>query len=348
MQEMTGKQRFLATMAGQEADRVPISLLLEPEFVMHSYGEKVSNYYKNIDKCVGAFLNVQRAFPADAIDVTTTLPQLGEVFGHPPSYPDDGYPVLKEPVFNSMEDLAKARIRDIGSIPVFQAKFEVLEQLVGYLGEEVAIGARCTGTFNLARELVGNERLLTAIVMEPDFVHKIASLACEVMIRLGKEYINCGVDFIYYPDGASSPSWISPDQYEEFAMPYHERFFESIKTMGVKTVYHPCGGEYPILCQVRTIKGIDAYHFSELVDPGVSRKIYGPRKVLWASVNPYRTLLRGSPADVKAEVKSVVEKAAQAGNTIIAPGCTLPALTPKENITAMVNAVREFGKMEAV
>ena len=103
-------------------------------------------------------------------------------------------------------------------------------------------------------------------------------------------------------------------------MPYHSRFFEAMKDEVAPVIYHPCGGEYPILCLVSRMPFVDAFHFSELVDLGVVREIYGAKSILWGNVHPYGTLMADSPERVVDEVEDIIQKAGKRGRLIMAPG----------------------------
>jgi uroporphyrinogen-III decarboxylase len=155
--------------------------------------------------------------------------------------------------------------------------------------------------------------------------------------------MKAGADYIYYPDSVSSPAFMSPAHYLEFAFPYHSKICKAAKEFGLYTVIHPCGGEYPILFDVYRIPGVDAYHFSELVDIGVIRQIYGPRALLYGNVNPLTKLLTETPQDIEEEVKKIIKAAGRLGRLLMAPGCTIPPNVPYENFKALVEACQKFG-----
>jgi uroporphyrinogen decarboxylase len=339
---MNGRERFLSTIKGEISDCLPVDPVMDNIFLMQTAGEKGISYYKDPDKCVKAFNKVQELFQPDVIQLGTALAEFTELFGQAPEYPENDYVRSVGVIFHNLEEIKKAEIPDLKSIPAFKVKFEIARRLVGTLGKEFAIGARCSGTFNLAGTLVGVNKLFSSLITDLEFAHAILDLSCRILIELGKEFSRCGVDFVWYPDANSSPSCISPKYFKEIAVPYHTRFFCAMKEQGLYTVYHPCGGEYPIICEVLRIPGVDAFHFSELVDVGVARKICGPHQVLWSGVNPIDTLLLGSPDKVAKEVQDIIKKAGGRGHLVISPGCSLPAFTPHENLRAMINAVRSY------
>lgn len=340
--EMTSKERFLAVMNRQKPDCVPIDLMPEVVLIMRMAGGKVIDYFRDKDKIVKGLIAIRDRYKVDAFSVAALT--YTELFGGKVAYLEDRYPPITEPIFNSVEDIDRAKIPDPEEIPSIKVAIDAVKILCETVGKEMTIGGLCIGTFNLARELVGAEKLLVAFHRNPEFVHKAANIACEALIKVGKAFIKAGVDYIWYPDASSSPAWISPAHYEEFAIPYHSKFFQAMKKEGVFTIYHPCGGEYPIFLQLPKVQGVDAYHFSELVDIDIARKIFGPDTILWGNVNPSETLLLKTPLDVEEEVKGIIEKAGKMGRLIMSIGCSLAPDTPPENIEALVESTRKYGK----
>jgi MtaA/CmuA family methyltransferase len=317
---MTGKERFLKTLGGRKSDRIPIDPVWDSATPMRFVGGKVSDYYLNSERCAEALIAIQEEYGFDAIQLGNSLPQFVELFGGAAIYPDDSYPLAEAPCFKSVKEIAAATLPEWDGVPNFKGMIETVRLVSEAVGDQIAIGGRCVGTFNVMRELIGSDLLLRALVTDADLVHAAAELACETLIRLGRAYIEAGARYIWYPDATSSPAWISPQHFEEFAMPYHARFFEAMRAEGAPVIYHPCGGEYPILCLVSRIPNVNAFHFSELVDLGVVRQIYGPEAILWGNVHPYGTLMANSPERVVDEVKGIIQKAGKRGRLIMAPG----------------------------
>jgi uroporphyrinogen decarboxylase len=341
---MTSRERFVAAMQGQEPDLVPVDPCLDSIVPSRLAGVRVDEFYKEAEVCFQSILATQERFGFDGIQLGCGSGQYPELFGGECIYPEDSYPIREEPIFSSKEELERAQVPDPYQVPAFRAQIEAVRLLAERLGDQVAIGGRCPGTFNVVRSLIGVDRLLRGLAADPGLVHRAAELACECLIAAGRAYLEAGAIYIHYPDAVSSPAFLSPRQYEEFAMPYHTRFFTAMKEAGALTVYHPCGGEYPIICQVRRIPGVDAYHFSELVDVGVARQIYGPEVVLWGNVDPHLTLLMGTPEEVDREVEGIIDKAGRLGNLVMCLGCSTPGNSPPRNLAALVESARRHGR----
>jgi uroporphyrinogen decarboxylase len=70
---------------------------------------------------------------------------------------------------------------------------------------------------------------------------------------------------------------------------------------------------------------------------------YGGRLAFWGGVGSQSTMSRGTPEDVKAEVKRLIETVGKRGGYICSPAHRLEPECPLENIYAFVEAVEQYG-----
>ncbi|MCJ7804022.1 MAG: hypothetical protein MUP18_05425, partial [Desulfobacterales bacterium] len=83
--------------------------------------------------------------------------------------------------------------------------------------------------------------------------------------------------------------------------------------------------------------GFDGYHFEWQVDAREAVRVVNREMSLVGNVNNPTTLLRGTPEDVRKQVRYSVE----AGVDIIDPECAVPLQTPLRNLRAIVEAAGE-------
>ncbi|MBI4322015.1 MAG: hypothetical protein HY675_26280 [Chloroflexi bacterium] len=342
MQRGSSRERFETVVKGGLPDCVPVAVGIDSQFATRYFGERLSKFYQDASVRTEILMAAQERFSPDITWQGNVSSQFVELFGGECDYRDDTYPISKGPVFETMVDLERARLASPNEIAAFRTSVETTRALAQRLGERIAIGAIVMGTFNVARALIGMERLMRGLLKERDFVLAVVSLACEAITRVAEDHIAAGAQFIHCPDATSSPAVLSPALYRDVALPYHRRFFEAVKKMGVPTIYHPCGGEYPILCPVLGMENVEVFHFSELVDPGVARQIAGPKVILQAGLNP-QVLLHGTPDQVEAEVHRIIRTAGKDGRLIMGIGCAMPGNTPVANLDALIQGTRKHG-----
>ena len=344
---MTPKERFLAVMQGHIPDYVPVEPLMTGAFACATVlKQNVSRYYFDSDICAKAAIAAQERYGYDCILMGVSSPTYGDILGGSCTYPDDGYPMFETAAINEASDLDRMEPPDFIAKPppAFKTLIDGMKQVVDTVGDRVAVGALLPGVFNVAVALRGIEPLMIDMKMDPEFFSRIIDLACTLLIDAGKAYAATGVHYAWYPDACSSPTCISPEDFEKYAMPLHEKFFTAMKALDLYTVFHPCGVEYPIFCQLPRIPNIDAYHFSNFVDLGIARKIYGPKQILWGNLNPAETLLFGAPDEVEEEVREIIESTGKVGAFMLSLGCTLPPGVPHENVDAIMRARDKYGK----
>jgi uroporphyrinogen decarboxylase len=80
-----------------------------------------------------------------------------------------------------------------------------------------------------------------------------------------------------------------------------------------------------------------------MADLAQLKQRYGRQLVFCGGIDTQRVLPLGSPAEVRAEVKRVIETLGADGGYLLAAVHTIPNETPPENILAMVDAALEFG-----
>jgi len=117
-------------------------------------------------------------------------------------------------------------------------------------------------------------------------------------------------------------------------MPALIRLAEGLK--GIK-VLHICGNATGIVPYMAKC-GYHGISVEEAVDVARIKSLVGNVKIL-GNVSSKKTLLFGSPENVKEEARRAIE----AGVDLLEPGCGIASLTPLANIKALVEAAKEYG-----
>lgn len=340
---MTGRERFRAVVNGDEPDMIPVDPMLDSVVPTSVIGADPSEFYLNAQVCAESLIRCQEKYGFECIGFGPQWPAYVEMFGGSCVYPQGAYPYPESPIIRTVEDARRLTVPDPEGVDAFARMFEAVRLVRRELGDKVAIGGRCSGVFNVVRGFLGGERYLDALVRDPALVAAAAEVACVAVARVGEAFVKAGVDYIHNPDACASPAFMSPRQYQELARPYQARLFTELKKTGTVTVFHPCGGEYPILCQVRELPGVDAFHFSELVDLGIVRQIYGAQAIFWGNVDGREVMLLGGPKDVEAAVIRIIQGCGRLGRLVMGIGCAIPGNVPMDNLRALVEATHEHG-----
>jgi uroporphyrinogen decarboxylase len=202
--------------------------------------------------------------------------------------------------------------------------------------------------------LQGMDKFLLNLALNPDFakalLYKINQL-CQNLIANFLRELDENVDVICIGDdlGTQESLLMSPKMYREILKPIHADLISFIKNRtNAKVFFHTDGDIFPLIGDFIEI-GIDILNpiqtsAGKLSDLGNLKKRFGKNIVFCGAIDTHRILPRGSPDQIRQEVKRVIELLGPDGGFLLAPVHTIMDDVPPENILAMVDACLEFGR----
>ena len=155
-------------------------------------------------------------------------------------------------------------------------------------------------------------------------------------------------DFLFC--GASgSLVFQSPDIFRELVLPALQRVTALAAEIGIPTHVHSCGPETELVrmaAEETHLTVIDPLEIPPMGDCNLAelKRLYGDRVILKGNLHTINTMLNGSKADVVAASKQAIDDAASGGGFILSTGDQCGRETPNENIFAMVETARSYGK----
>lgn len=341
--EMTPKERMTAFAEGKEIDRIPVTAFIG-EHSCRLAGVKVSDYHRSVDVMVEVEIKCFRKYRTDSSGVGPGLLGIPEAMGTKLSYPDYNSPYVEEPAikdWSSFNLISKADPYKDGRLPLF---LEALKKLEDEIGDEVSLGSFIGGPITMAAALRGTENFLRDLIKNKEMAHKLLQLVTESGIC----YIDA-VSKLGYPVGIADPvaslSVISKGLFREFAYPYITQLVEHIiEKCGAPPMLHICGKTSMVWSDmVETGAGIIS--IDNIEDLAKAKEEIGKRVCLHGNIPPIDVFMKGSTLDVKEAVKDCLRKAYDSpGGYILAPGCALAIDTPFENVEALMDAARDYGK----
>lgn len=148
--------------------------------------------------------------------------------------------------------------------------------------------------------------------------------------------------FVFMALHKGMDGFMSDEHYRKFYWNHLQKIIECIIDNGM-TPYIYTEGAYTtrLECLAEVPKGKVVYHF-ETVDLKKAKEILGDVACIAGGFNT-PLLDRKTPQEIKDEVKRILDIVAPGGGYIFETSCGLDYAKP-ENVTAMTEAVREFGK----
>ena len=208
--------------------------------------------------------------------------------------------------------------------------------------------------FERAHAMQGMETFLMNMVMERDFaralLEKIADY-CKQLMGPFLEQLGDNVDIIKIGDdlGTQESLMISPKMYREILKPIHADFITFIKERtSARVLFHSDGDVAPLVEDFIEI-GVDILNpiqtsAGTMSDLHSLKKHFGNNIIFCGGVDSHHILPHGSVAEVREEVKRVIQALGPGGGCMIGAVHTVMNDVPPENVLAMVDAVEEFGQ----
>lgn len=207
------------------------------------------------------------------------------------------------------------------------------------------VGSSVGGPFTAAASLRGTEHFLRDLHKQPEMAHRLLQLVTESALR----YIDAVCDLGLKPsisEPTASGTLISAKQFREFALPYLRIYADRIiQRCGSGPMLHICGNTSHIWSDM-TDTGASILSLDNQIDLAEAKKTVGNRVCLAGNVRPVETLMKGTREQVHAEAKQCLRKAHDnPKGYILSSGCALPLDTPPENVVALMDAARIYGRM---
>ena len=192
-------------------------------------------------------------------------------------------------------------------------------------------------------------------VSREQFVYQVFERQCEIALgnlekireavgdRVTAVFVT-GTDF-----GMQKGPFISPISYRKLFKPFHVKVNDWIhRNTTWKSFIHSCGSVWALLPDF-VDAGFDILNPVQCsaanMDPRRLKESFGGRLTFWGGgVDTQRTLPFGTPDEVRAEVRERIQTFGASGGYVFNTTHNVQARIPKENLLALYESVRDFGK----
>jgi hypothetical protein len=153
----------------------------------------------------------------------------------------------------------------------------------------------------------------------------------------------------YTDFGAQNGPFISPKTYRELYKPFNKAVNDWVhKNTTWKTFTHCCGSVRALLPDF-VEAGFDILNPVQTsaanMDPAELKKSFGDALTFWGGgIDTQRTLPFGTPAEVRDQVRQRIKIFGAGGGFVFNPVHNIQSRAPVENILAMYETVREYGR----
>lgn len=200
--------------------------------------------------------------------------------------------------------------------------------------------------------LRGFAEWLVDLYTNPEFACRMMDLVADIWIRIAEnalEAVGNNIDVIMWGDDVAmqQATFMSPEMYRELIKPRHKRMVAALKSRSnAKINYHCCGSVYALIEDLIDI-GIDALNPIQVaarnMDPARLKDEFGDRLTFWGAIDTQGVLPHGSPEEVRAEVRRIIDTMGKGGGYILASVHNIQAEVKPENIVAMFEEGKSYG-----
>ena len=323
---MTSFERMSNRMKGKPVDKVP-NFNIYMTFAAKFIEQPLSKYYLDFQTLVDANMAMVENFGSDILQAISDPYREAHDFGAEIEFPLDGLPISKRPLLENPQDLSKLEIPRPDSGKRMLDRLHAIELFQQKSKKEIPVMGWVEGSLAEAGDLRGVSNILMDLYERPEWVKELLEKITELEIEFAIEQIKAGADIIGLGDAIASQ--LSPELYNEFALPYEQRIFHAVKESGGIARLHICGDTSNILKSM-TESGADIIDLDWMVDINEADSNYGKDTVFCGNMDPVSVFLNGSEKDVYTSTKTTLSN--RKSRIISAGGCEIPIGTPIENI----------------
>ena len=203
-----------------------------------------------------------------------------------------------------------------------------------------------------AMYLRGMEQILTDTVLGPELAEAIFGRIRDFYRGYLERILAAArgqIDIVLTGDdfGSQNGLLMSPAAWRQFLQPGFAQYLAAIRAHGARSMHHTCGAVRDLIPDL-VVCGLDILQSVQPeaagMDLGGLLRDFGDRLCFQGGISIQRTMPFGDPAAVRAEVRRIAELVQGRGGYIFCTAHNIQADTPLENVMALLEAYREYGR----
>ena len=238
-------------------------------------------------------------------------------------------------------------------VPADELDWAPVQQALDAVGEdyllEVFVGFPFVDFVGEPRE-GGLEQVIFVLLERESEMRALQERHIENLVgRIRAAFMHTTARSVFVASGWSSLSLLSPALWRKWEKPALEAAVAAAHEMGGLIHHHFHGRCRKVLPELAAL-GLDCIcpferpPGGDITDLGEARTALGDRTTFNGNVHTVETLIYGSPRDVRTQVLEILEAFEGSPRLIVGTGDQVGAETPDENIRAMIETVRAFGR----
>ncbi len=199
--------------------------------------------------------------------------------------------------------------------------------------------------------LFGLEETLVNLAMKPGLIEAALARIEAFILGFCRRMIEAAgirADIFWFGDDFAGQAGllISPEHWRRLLKPVYRKVFDLARSHGMKVWFHSCGSFRPVLPDLIDI-GMDVWETVQVHLPGnephVLKREYGRFITFYGGISTQETLPRGTPEQVRAEVRERIRVLGAGGGYICSSDHTIMPDVPFDNVRAMIDEAKKGG-----
>jgi [methyl-Co(III) methanol-specific corrinoid protein]:coenzyme M methyltransferase len=341
MTALTPRERVMRVFRKEPVDTMPFfsgyGMVVMP--AINKLGFRFPQVHTDMNKMVQSAVLSSRMFDFDSVVVPYDMTAESEALGNAISLYEDSedilYPTIPEKRWQGLEEVdIPDNILELGRMPMILEAIKLAKKEA----PEHAIGAWQLGPFTMAGQLLELGIMLKGVFKQTALVEAALDKISDMTIKIGQAQQAAGADFITLREMGTGTDLISPRTWKTLIMPRVKRILAAWKS---PKVLHICGATDMII-EMMNECGADALSVDIKNNLAESRKKIGNDRLLFGNFDVFA---------LPCKEETTVEEAIQGikvnidgGVDAVWPGCDLWPDIKEENLRAIVETAREYGR----
>ncbi len=212
-------------------------------------------------------------------------------------------------------------------------------------------GLGTDGPLTVAVNLRGASELFLDFMEDPDYVRELLNLVTEATItriQAWRRYLGQPEKSEEFGFADDAIQMLSSNMYREFVLPCHKRLRDALCTREQGGSIHLCGDASRHFTTLRDELGIQSFDTGFPIDFAKLRSDLGPD--IEIKGGPHVELMRsGTPQKITERAREILESGIMnGGRFVLREGNNLAPGTPLENVQALYDVARTFGRYKAL
>lgn len=226
--------------------------------------------------------------------------------------------------------------------------FDIFENVRSRLGPHFSLHGEVTSPFDYYLDLVGHQAGLLGLLLEPEKARTLLEYFTRHVRDLAVKMCNQDIDAIKVSSPFAGATFISPDLYREFVLPYEGQIASAVRGSGVHIYTHTCGkiGDRLELLLEAGVSGIECLDPPPLGDVELAdaKRRIGRKGFIKGNIDSVNTLLHGTSEAILADARKRIEIGREGGGFILSTACSVAPHVERGHLQLLREAVERWGR----